>query len=143
MNAQEIHNELCEQFEIAKTTVGKYTYQKNGLTFTRHNTYDQRENQLVSAKVTMPGIGFKFEIKKNDLNDIDRIEYVYEVCKIAYKWPIFQNLCRKEKADPGKVMKLFGQIAAQEWAALDIHNLNEVKRWFDKYAKDKSLGTTT
>lgn len=135
MTVQEIHNELCEQLEIAKTTVGKYTYQKNGLIFTRHNTYDQRENQLISAKVTLPEIGFKFEIKKIDLNNIERIEYVYEVCKVAHKWPLFQNLCRKEKADHGKVMKLFGKEAADEWAKINIHDFAEIKSWFSKNAK--------
>jgi len=136
MTAFEIHTELCDQLLIAKNTAGKFVYQKDGLTFTRHNTYDQRQNQLISAKVTLPEIGFKFEIKKVDFNDIERIEYVYEVCKVAHKWPLFQNLCRKEKAENGKVMKLFGQVAAQEWAALDVHNLHEVKRWFEKYANN-------
>jgi len=136
MKAKEIHEELVIQFLAAERIVGKFTYQMNGLNFTRQNTYDQRENQLISAKVTLPEIGFKFEIKKIDLNDIERIEYVYEVCKVAHKWPLFQNLCRKEKAENGKVMKLFGQVAAQEWAALDVHNLHEVKRWFEKYANN-------
>ena len=136
MTAKEIHNRLCELLDVASIRPCKReTLHVKGIAFSYINTYNQKQDSICSAKAVIPEIGFKFEIKRKDFSDVDRIDYVLQVSKITLGRAPFQNLCRKEKVSSKKLRDEYGmpREACKDWDNVDIHDVDSIRKWFNTY----------
>ena len=127
-----IYKNLVDAFEKAVNPC-KGECLIEGVKYVWVNTYDVRNNSIRSATASIPEIGFKFEIKRIDATDEQRLLHVYKMCKITAGHDLFKNLCRREKAAPEKVSKRYGRDAAIAWSNVDHNSISEVKEYFEKY----------
>ena len=78
-------------------------------------------------KVMKKDVGFTFKVMKNDPEDLNRMQFVYDVTIACKNNQILLPLAKKVKPDYRKIEKRFpGKITNNEYNSLDIHNKESV-----------------
>jgi hypothetical protein len=85
------------------------------------------------VKIMRKDIGFAFKITKIDPEDVERMQYVYDVLVACDNNKVLSGLAKKQKPKFETIAKKFpGKINRAEWDGLDMHDKNAVISIIDK-----------
>jgi hypothetical protein len=85
------------------------------------------------VKVIKKDIGFTFKVIKNDPEDLNRMQYVYDVTVAAKNDQLLLPFAKKVMPDWKKIDKKFpGKVSKSEYDSLDIHDKNAVVNFLNK-----------
>ena len=79
------------------------------------------------VKIMKKDIGFTFKVMKNDPEDLNRLQYVYDVTIASKNEQLLLPFAKKVMPDWKKIDKKFpGKISKSEYDSLNIHDKNAV-----------------
>lgn len=79
------------------------------------------------VKVMKKEIGFTFIVLQNNAEDLNRIQYVYDVTIAAKNNPLLLPFAKKEIPEFRKINNKFpGKISEKEYKAINIHDKEQV-----------------
>jgi len=107
-----------------KLSLGNYRIKFEGFEFVFNESGDGYERFI---KIMKKDIGFTFKVMKNDPEDLNRMQYVYDVTVAAKNEQLLLPFAKKVMPDWKKIDKKFpGKVSKIEYDSLNIHDKNAV-----------------
>lgn len=97
--------------------------------FTTTNTSNlyKCENDVVKCKIQIKSIGFSFTLNKIDSEDIERMQFVYDILIACDGEITLYGLSNKNKPKFETIAKKYPKkVSRSEWENLNIHDKNEI-----------------
>jgi hypothetical protein len=98
--------------------------------------FNESDGNYRFVKIMKKDIGFTFKVMKNDPEDLNRMQYVYDITIAAKNNPLLLPFAKKIIPNWQKINKKFpGKISKTEYNNLNIHNKESVINLLNKLTK--------